>query len=597
MAKRSKIKKAPADSIFSSESFSGKGNLWIALLLAVVSFLVYWPSLQSDFVYDARQEILDEGFVISPENLSNVLSLKTVEMDVMLRDRPGQILYMMLINAMGGKKPFGYHLGSNLLQAANAAILFILLCRLIASELANSDARAIWRTQLAAAAATLIFAVHPVAVESVAEVSYCATLLVTFFTLSALLMATAFRPENFRVAILTGGIGVLCAFAAVICKESGAAVASLLAVYWFLFRRQEPKKPWLIFLGGAIAVTAAFLAALFFLSPPNRDHLGFLGGSCSQVFLIQPRLWVFMMGKLLWPMQLSAHYTLPSLEGLSSSFAWLVLLVVIALQVWLAIKSRVGALGVAIYWLGLATVSNFVPLYHPVADRFYHLPLAGVAMQLLAVVAMTLKQRLGFWMAMAPVLAVILPLGYLTQVRENVFASDTLLWSDTLRVNPFSSMARNNLGLTLMRKGELDGAASEFRQALKMAPKYLDARNNLGLVLVQKGQAEEGMTQYRQALEIDPAFVQARNNLGLALYQAGRVDEATLNFEKILETHPGIAEVHNNLGLALVQKGKKEEALAEFQKAMALKPGYSEAQDNAIRTKEELDQRAAPGAR
>ena len=62
-----------------------------------------------------------------------------------------------------------------------------------------------------------------------------------------------------------------------------------------------------------------------------------------------------------------------------------VLAVVVSLQAWLISKSRMGALGVAIYWLGLATVSNFVPLNRIVADRFYYVPLAGVATQMLAV--------------------------------------------------------------------------------------------------------------------------------------------------------------------------------------------------------------------
>ena len=107
----------------------------MALLLAVVAFLVYWPSLKSDFVYDARVEIIDEGFITSLSNLPAVLSLKVLGMNLTLGPRPGQILYLMLIAAVCGKEPFGYHLSSNLLHAANVALLFVLLCRLIATEI------------------------------------------------------------------------------------------------------------------------------------------------------------------------------------------------------------------------------------------------------------------------------------------------------------------------------------------------------------------------------------------------------------------------------------------------------------------------------
>ena len=104
------------------------------------------------------------------------------------------------------------------------------------------------------------------------------------------------------------------------------------------------------------------------------------------------------------------------------------------------------------------TVSNFIPLNRPLADRFYYLPLLGVAMQLLALFLMTLKSRKGFWMAVAPLLAAILPLTLFTLTREEVFASEISLWSATLQVSPFSSLAHNDLGAALLQKGQVDEA-------------------------------------------------------------------------------------------------------------------------------------------
>ena len=53
------------------------------ILLAIIVFIVYLPSLESDLIYDARVEILEEGFVTSLSNLSAVLSLKVLSMDVL----------------------------------------------------------------------------------------------------------------------------------------------------------------------------------------------------------------------------------------------------------------------------------------------------------------------------------------------------------------------------------------------------------------------------------------------------------------------------------------------------------------------------------
>jgi tetratricopeptide (TPR) repeat protein len=565
-----------------------------SLLPAVAAFLIYGPSLKSDFVYDARAEILQEGFLTSLSNLPAVLSGKVLGMKLILGSRPGQLLYLMSIAAVCGKAPFGYHLCSNLLHATNVALLFILLLRLVKTEPTGPTRTGLLKVQAAAGAVTLVFALHPLTVESVAEVSYSSNLLVTFFALLALLAATAFRPENIRVAAITGAPGALCAFAAVTCKESGLAVPFLLITYWFLFRRQEAKGPWLLFLGATTIVTALFLAARFAFAPPGAQPPGYPGGSFSGALSIQPRLWVFMMGKLIWPTQLSADYTLEDLGGLSASRALLVLVMVAGLQGWLAVKSRLGALGVAIYWLGLATVSNFIPLNHPTADRYYYLPLVGAAMQLSALLLMTLQSRQGFWLALTPCLIALLPLSFLTLTREAVFSNDLSLWSDTLRASPFSSAACYGLGYALANEGRPDEAILEFQKALEIDPNNFKARFNLAYLLVKKGRLDEATAQYQLVLKIAPNYFEAHNNLGLALCQKGELDEAITQFQKALEINPDYADGHANLGLALFKKGQMDEALAQFQDAVQLKPNDPEAQDNLAKMKAVAAKRA-PG--
>lgn len=513
---------------------------WAALLLAAATFFAYWPSLGSGFVYDARIEIFQEGFITSLSNLPAVLSLKVLGMNLMLSDRPGQLLYLMLTAALWGKDPWGYHLGSNLLHAANVALLFVVLMRLIEPDLTALARNDLWKVRLAAAVATLIFALHPIATEPVAAISYSSDLLVTFFTLLALLAAIAFRPGQFRTAIITGAFGALCAFAAVACKESGMATPLILSVYWFLFRRHEAKGPWGLFLGSATALAAAFLAARFLLAPPpSSSHtLSYLGGSSSQVLLIQPRLWVFMMGKLIWPVPLSADYRPEDYSHLGTGFAWAMLCLIILLQAWLATKSRTGTMGIAIFWLGLATVSNFVPLFRPLADRFYYLPMVGVAMQILALLLLALRSRWGFWLGTAFLFAALLPLTLLTLTREAVFANDIHLWRDTIQVSPFSFIAHNNLGKALLDEGQLDEAIPEFQKALEINSDDDNTHNNLGKALVEVGQADEAMAEFQKAVAINPDDANAHINLGLAQEARGNLNDALLNFRRFVELAP-----------------------------------------------------------
>jgi tetratricopeptide (TPR) repeat protein len=581
----------------------------LPLLLAAVTFCVYGPSLQSDFVYDARAEILEEGFITSLANLPAVLSLKVLGLNLMLGDRPAQLLYLMLNAALWGKTPFGYHLGSNLLHAANVALLFLLLRRLLAAE--TGSALGV-RVQLVVAAVTLLFALHPIDVEAVSAIAYSSDLLVTFFTLLALLAATAFDPVRRRTAWRVGILGVFCALTAVMCKESGLAAAGLLVVYWFLYRRGDLRNPWIFFLSAAGLVVVAFLVARFSMAAPSQIPLGYVGGSFWAAVGEQPRLWVFMMGQLLVPLHLSADYTLENIGALSAPLASVILAVVLMLQAWLASRSRLGALGVAVYWLGLVTVSNLIPLYHMTADRFYYLPLAGVAMQFLAVLLMMRESQLTS--ATMVLFAVIVPLAVLTVKRESVFANEYALWNDTLQVSPFSSIAHNNFGSFLYDSKQVDAAIAQFNRAVELNPKNALAYNNLcvafsatdrirhaitegrdavklapgnalihnslGWALLQNGQVDDAMAEIHEALALNPRHAAAHNNLGVALYRKGDNDAAILEFRRTQEINPDNAEAHYNLGLVLESRGDRNTVIDEYQKALAIKPAYADAHYN-----------------
>ncbi len=583
----------------------------LPLLLAVVTFLVYIPSLSSGLVYDAWLEINEEGFITKLANLPAVLTLHVLATHLTLAQRPGEMLYLMLIAAVNGRHPFAYHLCSNLLHAANVALLFVLLRRLCASETDRMARNAI---DLPIAAAVLVFAVHPMAVEPVAGVSYSSDLLVAFFTLLALLIATAFPTKDSRKALGLGCAGTFCAFAATTCKESGVAVSFLLVAYWFLYRRRDDLWPWMLYISGAFAATLAFLAARFYFALPAVHPMPYLGGSFWQVLLIQPRLWVFMLGKLCWPTGLSADYTLDDMPLPSLPVAILVLALVVGFQGWLAVKSRIASLGMAIFWLGLATVSNLMPLNRILADRFYYLPLAGVAMELLALLLLVSTWPQGFRALLAVLAIALIPCVALTLQRQAVFSSNLALWTDTVRVSPHSyeaydglgleyahlgraeqaaddyrralalnpvfPQAHYNLGILLYHTGHVEEAMKEYRTAFALKPDYTGAYCNLGMVLLQRGEIQPAIALFRKTLEIDPNFVQALNNLGVALTRLGRNEEAIPEFEKSLVGDPEESQIHYNLAGALAKVGRIDEAFAEYRAALKLRPDYAQAMNN-----------------
>ncbi|HEY1646073.1 MAG TPA: hypothetical protein VGF75_06980, partial [Candidatus Saccharimonadales bacterium] len=175
-----------------------------------------------------------------------------------------------------------FHLGNIILHAANVGLLFCVSIRLLVMECNKQATTAISsKFCLQAAIIALLFAVHPLGVESVSEVSYSSSLLVVTFTLLALFLAI--RKVDSKAFMIADAAIVLCCFAATASKESGIAACIILVAYWGLFRRTDSARRWLILCISSFIVVGLFLAARFILAPQNTEEPPYIGGSLWNV--------------------------------------------------------------------------------------------------------------------------------------------------------------------------------------------------------------------------------------------------------------------------------------------------------------------------
>lgn len=492
--------------VLSEPTSQGSSPWLVALLVAVLGFLLYLPSLRSGFVYDAEAQVEIGDYIHQPAHFGEVLSLRVMSRDVLDFNRPVQLFSLMLDSLIWGKNPLGYHLTSNLLHAVVASLVFLLGVRLLGAD-------RIWPSFLAA----MVFVAHPVLVEPVAEVSSREDVLATLFVLFALLAADGFGRSAGRARVFYGVGCVVSAFLACASKETGFAAFPAVGLYWILFRWKESKGPWVALLAALFAATVAFFVARFALEPRDSQIFlhqpGYIGGSLKMVFEIQPRIWAFLLGLIFWPLHLSADYVPQNVAGLTLGLAWGILGVFLILQIVLSWKSRVAALGCFLFWLGLAPVSNFIPIFRPIADRFLYLPMVGVALALAG--ALALSTRPGVSKGFAVVVScVVLFLAGLSWQRQAVFADSYSLWQDTLKKSPFSETAANNLGYACMERGEYDPALKAFEQALQITNgKKADAWAGVAMVFEKAGRPAEAENAMSQAVANDPVYGTPRKML------------------------------------------------------------------------------------
>jgi tetratricopeptide (TPR) repeat protein len=530
------------------------------ILLVLVVLLAYLPVLRGGFIWD------DDVYVTGNAALHDLGGLQRIWFDASAEPQYYPMVHttFWLEHHLWGLNPFGYHLVNILLHASAAILLWQVLRRL--------RIPGAWL-------GAILFALHPVCVESVAWITERKNVLSAVFYFAAALSYLRF------VALAEAGgrdrhrwhwyLGALVLFlAALLSKTVTCSLpAALLLVCWWKKSRVQwgdifPLLPFFVF-GVGLGLMTAWI---------EKHHVGAQGAEWSLTFadrcLIAGRALWFYAGKLVWPAHLTFIYPRWEIEP-ALWWQWLFPAAAagVVAALWLA-RRRIGkgALVAVLFFAGtlgpaLGFVNVYPMRYSFVADHFQYL--ASVGLITLCAAGLARIPRV------IPVALVVL-LGALTWQQGGIYRNLETLWRDTLVKNPDCWMAYNNLGDALFQKGAADEAFADFQRALEIKPDYTEAHNNLGGALLQKGAVDEAIAHFQRALEITPDNAVAHNNLGNALLQMGHADEAIAHFQRALEIKPDYTEAHNNLGNALLQKGAVDEAIAHFQRALEITP------DNAV---------------
>jgi len=152
-------------------------------------------------------------------------------------------------------------------------------------------------------------------------------------------------------------------------------------------------------------------------------------------------------------------------------------------------------------------------------------------------------------------------------------------YKDAIRHDPRNAEAHYNYGNMLLTMGKPAQAAGEFEKAIKLKPDYVKALGNLAVAFAQLGKADEAIENFLLVIELDPNDPAAYFNLASILEGQGKLDEAIENLRKVTELAPSDVGARSELGRLLLQQGKVDEALVEFTTALKFDPMYKDAVD------------------
>jgi protein O-mannosyl-transferase len=577
-----------------------KRDWFFCLILAVVTMLAYQPAWHGGFVWD------DAANIAAPE-LRSLDGLRRIWFQARATQQYQPLHYSSswLQQRLMGNSPTGYHL-VNLLLHIGCVVLVLKILRFLRVP--------------GAELAAIIFALHPVNVETVAWIAERKNTLSGIFALAATLFYLKFdESRDLEVPSRDGkpGLGASgdCVAASTSFHSarndkthrskqtyalaiglfllgllSKTAIVTLplawLVIFWWKrgaisWRRDvAPLVPFL-FLSAAAGLMTRWVEYGNIAYKARTLDLSFLD-RC----LIAGRAFWFQLEKLLWPSNLMFVY--PRWE-ISAAVWWqylfpLAVLALIGILWSLRRWSRAPLAGVLVYIclllpsLGFLNIYFFV--YSFVADHWQYLASLGIIVPCASGIVL-LAGRLKRWRAwLEPGVTLVIGgvLFVVTSRQSRMYTDIETLYRATIARNPACWMAQVNLGNILYQTNRIPEAMDLFKQASEIKPAV--AHYSLGNALIEKGRTSEAMEEYRQSLRIDPDYAEARNNLGNALLLTGRSSQAIAEFEEAVRINSYYAEAHNNLGNALVQSGRASEAIDHFQQALRMNPNSASAYNN-----------------
>ncbi len=465
-----------------------------------------------------------------------------------------------------------HHLTNVLIHALTTLLLFGFLLR---------ATRAVWPSAFVA----LVFALHPLHVESVAWISERKDVLSAFFWMLSLWSYVRYteRPGRARYLLVLLGfcLGLMS-------KPMIVSLPFLLLLLDVWPLRRKPglweKTPFFALAAAVSVATYLVQQASGAVKAFNAVPLGLRVENALDTYIIY-------IDKMFWPAGLAVFYPYPAdIPAWQSMLAGGVLVgVSVSVVRWFRAYPYL-AVGWFWYVVTLAPVIGIVQVGGQArADRYMYVPMIGLTI-ILAWGATDLLQR---WPRLKPPITAVAGLVCLaclalTLRQTEYWNNSESLFQHAVDVTERNDVAQHNLGTALLEEpGRLTDAIAHLQEAIQVNPNSFGAHTDLGNALSKiPDRLPDAVAEYRAAVRINPDLPIPHGNLCSALSRLpGSLSEAIAECQTALRIAPDFAQAHNSLGVALSKAGRMPEAVAEFQAALRLEPDYIEARDNLDQAK------------
>jgi hypothetical protein len=461
-------------------------TVWaVALIVASVTFVVYLPALNNEFVNWDDPTYVYENYQIRSIDFG---FLKWIFTAVVSGNwHPLTMFTHALDYSFWGLDPRGHHLTSIIFHTFNTLLVFILVVQLLGcgragkTGIPNGFTGPDKKALIAGIVTALVFGIHPVHVESVAWISERKDVLSVFFFLLSVLAYLKYTSSRNSKRSISYGACLLLFTMALMSKPMAVTLPVVLLIldYYPLGRMSLE--------GGLKGAKWSLLEKVPFfvlslLSSLITIWAQHTGGALTTLeayplkvrILVALRAYAFYIYKMVLPIDLAPFYPYPrSIDFFAIEFlvSFILLIVITTLCLWSVKRYKLFSAIWLYYLITLIPVIGIVQVgEQAAADRYTYLPSLGpfLLAGLGAGIVFEISSKKLYRTAIIATLVVLSGILVNKTVKQTAIWQDSItLWSYEIKLFPNRvPIAHINLGIAYGKQGQLDTAIKKFRIAL-----------------------------------------------------------------------------------------------------------------------------------
>ena len=570
------------------------------LIIILLSAIAYGNTLKNGFVLDddvvfLQNEYVQEGVTGIPDILSHGFLFGFNQRNDQSY-RPLVLIDFAVQKSLFGNNAAALHFFNILYFSLLCCLLFYFLKQLF-------HERSLW----IAFFITLLFVLHPIHTEVVANIKGRDELLHAIFLIGSFIAAFNSFDRKSKKWLM---VSLVTFFMALLCKEMAVTYIVLLPLCTWFFRSIKLKQLMLLVLPYGIVLIGYFLLRNAILDTITfEDQMTVMNNTLAAANNLTERIatnliiFANYIKLLFFPHPLAWDYSYPHFQivGFNNLQAILIGLVTVVLGVLslIGIKSKNKfAFAFLFFVVSFSIVSNFFILIgSTLGERFLFFPSIAFCIFIVLAIQWAVEKLKVIKQVRAISISIILiGLGYAAKTidRNQEWESNFSLFKSGVEAIPNNSRAVSALASAYRNRAEAaknpkyvmqnyEQAKAGYQKSVELYPKNADSWYNLGVVLMNMDDKDQAKQAFRKTIELDQFHISARNNLGVIYFQNNNFQAAAEQFRNCLRINQHFQSAYANLGAVYHNLGEYRLARTNYTKALELNPNDQTSLNNLQR--------------